>query len=257
MPNIGPGGTCVELALAPILEVTVRFKSIGVQHSRTTTTTMADVEGPGKKKARIKEYREYDKILHTLDYNDRHDLSSHLLNAAKHKAKHPKSPKKRKRKNTSDFVIHDSWTSWPLPSNLVQPPKPVPSSSSPSSPIERGSSALHAELEAAILQIARSRIQSTHPSRVSANEHPPYHVTREISNHVISRLNRLLHALGRVKHQHLNAESAKNRQLKSKWDEIVGIAGISGCIDSSDTMSRIIKRCNSLFDAHMTFEMEN
>ena len=103
--------------------------------------------------------------------------------------------------------------------------------------------------------MARSRIQSEE-GIVSANEHPPYQVTREVTNHVVTKLDRLLHALGRIKHRQLKSERSKHRQLKSKWDEIVGIAGISECVDSPDTMKRITERCSKLFEEDIPWETE-
>ena len=210
---------------------------------------MDDVEERRLKKARLAEHREFDKILLTLDYQDQRDLATHLLLVAQYKKKHgiPRGSKKgqdRRLKNDA-IVIQDTWTAWPLPSKIV--PRPTPASSSSSQYQENPSSALHAEIEATILRMARSRIQSEE-GMVSANEHPPYQVTREITNRVVTKLDRLLHALGRIKYQQLNSERSKHRLLKSKWDEIVGIAGISESVDSPDTMKRITERCNKLFE---------
>lgn len=218
---------------------------------------MDDVEERRLKKARLAEYREFDKILLTLDCQDQRDLAAHLLLTAQTKKKQA-TPKRRKkgqdgRLKTDAIVIQDTWTAWPLPSKIV--PHPNPASSSSSQNQENPSSALHAEIEATILRIARSRIQSE-GGMVSANEHPPYQVTREVTNHVVTKLDRLLHALGRIKYQQLSSQRSKHRLLKSKWDEIVGIAGISECVDSPDTMKRITERCNKLFEEDIPWETE-
>jgi hypothetical protein len=214
---------------------------------------MDDVEERRLKKARLAEHREFDQILLTSDYQDQCDLAAHLLLAAQYKRKQGGSKKGQGGRRRNDATaIHDTWTAWPLPSKIV--PRPTPASSSSSQNQENPSSALHAEIEATILRIARSRIQSE-GGMVSANEHPPYQVTREVTNHVVTKLDRLLHALGRIKYQ-LSSQRSKHRLLKSKWDEIVGIAAISECVDSPDTMKRITERCNKLFEEDIPWETE-
>jgi hypothetical protein len=213
-----------------------------------------------RKKARLKEYRELDKVLQTLDYQDHHDLSAHLLVTAQYKKTQPSSKRSKAGKTLSRpddaMIIQDPWTAWPLPSDQVHRPTPIPSSTA-SEQNESASSALHAEIEATILRIARTRIQKEgNASSVSANEHAPYHITREITSSVITKLDRLLHTLGRGKYQRLTSERSKTRTPKSRWDEIIGLAGISGCIDSEETMKMVLERCNKLFDEDMPREAE-
>jgi RNA polymerase I specific transcription initiation factor len=218
---------------------------------------MTDVEEKRQKRVRAEERREYYKILRSLDYQDQRDLASHLLLAMQYRRK--QRPSKRTKNQQAEpqldnaMIIQDTWTAWPLPSNLVHRPIPIYSSSNKR---QHPSSALRAEIEATMLRITRSRIQSDDPSLVSADELPPYQLTREVTSHVITKFDRLLHALGRIKYQHLKSSRAKNRLLKSGWDEIVGIAGISKCIDSSETMKRVTKRCNRLFDEDISLEAE-
>jgi RNA polymerase I specific transcription initiation factor len=217
---------------------------------------MEDIEERRQKKARLVEVREYDKILLTLDHQDQRDLAAHLLLAAQYKknqgvSRRTKNGKSKQSGNT--MVIQDSWTAWPLPSDIVCRPTPIPSSSMRS---DNSSNALHTEIEATILRTARSRIQAEDPSKVSADEHPPYHITREVTNSVISKFDSLLHSLGRIKHQQLKSKRSKLRAAKSKWDEIVGIAGISECIDSEETMKHITERCNKLFGEDISWEIE-
>jgi hypothetical protein len=221
-----------------------------------------DEEGDERrhKKARLKEYRELDKVLQTLDYQDHHDLSAHLLVTAQYKKTQPTSKRSKAGRTVSHpenaMIIQDPWTAWPLPSDLVHRPTPIPSSTA-SEQNTSSSSALHAEIEATILRIARTRIQKEgKASSVSDNEHAPYHVTREITSSVITKLNRLLHSLGRGKYQQLTSERSKTRTSKTKWDEIVGLAGISGCIDSEEMMGKIMERCNKLFDEDMPRKVE-
>lgn len=205
-----------------------------------------------RKKARLKEYHELDKVLQTLDHQDDHDLAAHLLLTAQYKKTQPTSKRTKAGKTPSHsekpLIIQDHWTAWPLPSDLVHRPSPIPSSSA-SEQNNTSSSALHAEIEATILRVARTRLQKEgNASSVSANEHAPYHVTREITSSVITKLDRLLHALGRSKYQRLTSERSRNRTPKSKWDEIVGMAGISGCVESEETMRKVMERCKELFD---------
>jgi hypothetical protein len=215
-----------------------------------------------RKKAKIAESKEYDRILQTIDHNDHHDLAAHLLLAAHHRAKQRQLPKDNKderrigRPRTDGaLVIHDRWTAWPLPASLTPRPTPIPSSSSTGAHNKHDSDALHAEIEAAILRIARKRIHDE-GGTVSANEHAPYHVTRQITSNVITRFNRLLNALGRVKYQQIDSKRIKSRQLKSRWDEIVTIAGIPGIIDSPEVIARIKERCNKLFKEEIPWSME-
>jgi RNA polymerase I specific transcription initiation factor len=218
----------------------------------TTTTDPRRV-----KKLRLSEYKEYDKILQTLDDANHHNLSSHLLNTARHKSLLPRSTRNRRnRSQVSGLLIHDAWTAWPLPAEEVHFPEPVPSSVGREGE-EGASGGLRAEIEAAVLRMARERIMTEDGSeeRVSANEHPPYEVTRHVCDHVLRKLNRLLHSLARVKYS--SSERARTRELKSKWDEIVGIAALSQCIDSPETMTRITTRCKKLFNQEMTLEIDN
>jgi hypothetical protein len=72
----------------------------------------------------------------------------------------------------------------------------------------------------------------------------------------MDKLDRLLHSLGRIKYEHLKSKRYSSKISKSKWDEIIGIAGISECIDSEDTMKRITERCNKLFEEDISWEIE-
>jgi hypothetical protein len=211
-----------------------------------------------RKKARLAEYQEYDKILQTLDYQDKRDLSAHLLLTAQYKKnqppKRPNDKRQRVTENQDTLIIGDYWTAWPLPLTRTFRPK-VPRSSS-SEIRDHSSTPLHAEIEATLLRKARIKLQSQNPSDVSANEHPPYHITREVTNTVIAKLDRLLHSLGRIKYQQVTSQRARIRQPPSRWDEIIGIAGISECIDSEDTMERIMQRCNKLFQEDIEWQVE-
>ena len=218
---------------------------------------MEEVEERRRKKVRLAELQEYDKILLTLDHGDKRDLAAHLLLAAQYKKNQPLSrrTKSGKSKQPHDaLVIHDIWTAWPLLPDAVHRPNPICSSTSPKQ--DNASCALHAEIEATILRIARSRIQAEDPSKVSADEQPPYQITREVTNHVMDKLDRLLHSLGRIKYEHLKSKRYNSKILKSKWDEIIGIAGISECVASEDTMKRITERCNILFEENISWEIE-
>lgn len=214
---------------------------------------MTDENRP--KRVRRIEHQEYDKILQTLDYQDKRDLAAHLLLTTQYKKTQPKRrPKNSRRRGTDNedvLVIDEAWTAWPLPSKLVPRPKVTYSSSSDRQ--DHPSTALHAEIVATLQRCARSRLESRDSS---ANEHPPYHVSREVSNNVLAKFDRLLHALGRIKSQQVKAEHAKLRLSNSKWDEIVGMAGISECVDSEETMKRIMDRCNKLFQENMPWEVE-
>jgi hypothetical protein len=205
---------------------------------------------------RRREFSEYDKVLQSLDYDNNHDLATHLLAAAKHKrSQNPSQRTKRARTTHETAAITDPWTAWPLPASDVPRTLPVPSSSAINAE-NHLSSALHSEIEATITRIARERIQS-HNRKVSANENPPYHVTREISSRVLGKLEKLLLALGRVKYQiHSQRDQKRKRLLKSQWDEVVGLAGISGCIDSVDTMKRVTERCNELFEEEIRWDAQ-
>ena len=207
------------------------------------------------KKARLAEYKEYDKVLQILDHHDHHDLAAHLLNAAMHRAKHRERVMKKKAEgsrrksgrppNDESLRVNDIWTAWPLPPSIV--PRPVPLPSSSTTEIEQhDSDALHAEIEAAILRIARSRIKAD-GGKVSANEHAPYQVTREVTSQVMSKFNQLLHALGRVKYQQVDSERIRKRLQKSQWDEIITMADLIGTTNT-ETTERIRKRCEELFN---------
>src|SRR5579859_4746280 len=149
------------------------------------------------------ERREYDKVLRTLDYEDHHDLASHLLLAANYKKKQRMSGRTKRakiakeenqdEKSEDGVLIGDVWTAWPLPADVV--PRPVPLHSTLSTEPDNLSSAVHAEIEAIILRTTRSALQAERKaSSVSTNEHAPYQVTREVSSQVIAKLDRLLHA---------------------------------------------------------------
>jgi len=215
---------------------------------------MEDKEYEERRRKRVKlhESREAGKILRTLDYQDHKDLASSLLLAARYQRNQTRtSPIKQGRKRVpkrQDLELETAWTAWPLPSASLTRPEPIPSSSLSE---QRNASAnpLHAEIEAAVLRLARSRIQQDgDPKSVSAEEHPPYHITREVTNHVISKLDNLLHALGRVKYGQITSTRVKQHIRKSGWEEVIGIAGISSCVDSEDVLRCITERCNKLFD---------
>ena len=209
-----------------------------------------------RKRARHLEHQEYDKILQTLDHQDKRDLAAHLLLTAQYKKTQPsRTQTRRTESDPKDILfIDDCWTAWPLPSKGVPRPKVTLSSSSEGQ--DHSSTALLAEIEAALLRNARSKLRCQDPSVVSANEHPPYQITREVTNTVLAKFDLLLHALGRIKFQQVSAEREKLRQPKSKWAEIVGIAGISKCVDSEETMKRILERCNKLFQENISWEVE-
>ena len=212
-------------------------------------TAMGNEEAERRKRHRA-ECHEYDRILEALDYQDQRDLASHLLVAANYKKGQRKRPKTANVKYEdvhTNLVIYDTWTSWPMPSSAVRRPLVIPSSSHNAQ--ELSSSALQAEIKAAILRIARLRIQHDSPSLVSSNEHPPYDVTRQVTSQVMAKLNRLRHALGRIKQQ--VPVKTNLRYLKSRCDEIVGVAGISQCVDNPETMNRVKGRCNKLFNEDM------
>ena len=211
-----------------------------------------EIQEQARKKLLTSETKEYNKILITQDNNDRHNLSSHLHNAAQYKKSKQLHHHRKLNRKQGDLVIYDPWTSWPLPSALVPRPDPISSSLSNTSGQGYCSGAVHAEIEATILRIVRRRIHSEN-GICSGNEHAPYQVTREIQNQVIKKLNRLLHALSRVKYQHYS-ERGTFRVEKSRWDEIVGMAGISGSVDNMETMNRINNRCKSLFQEEMIVE---
>src|SRR2546423_3373232 len=181
-------------------------KQTATRHQRSLhQTKMDDDEGEQRrsKRRRTAEFREAQKLLQTLDYQDHRDLASHLLIAAQHQKKKP-GPKSRKRDGlprlqNHALMLEKSWTAWPLPSSTSLRPDPVPSSSD-SEQHDGAPNPLHAEIEAALLRLARTQIQKDgNPSSVSANEHPPYHITREVRASVISKVDHLLQALGRVK----------------------------------------------------------
>jgi RNA polymerase I specific transcription initiation factor len=206
-----------------------------------------------RKRRRTEELCEAQKLLQTLDYQDHRDLASHLLIAAQHQKRQPKPPKSNKRGRpprlqSHGLVLENNWTAWPLPSRRLSRPEPIPSSSL-SEQHDSAPNPLHAEIEAALLRLARTQIQKDgNPSSVSANEHPPYHLTREVTDSVISKVDHLLHALGRVKFGQITSERARVRAPKTTWEEIIGIAGLPGCVESRDTMERISERCKKLFE---------
>ena len=209
-----------------------------------------------RKRARLQESREAEKLLQTLDYQDHRDLASYLLLAARYQKTQSKpSPTKRGRTRTpqqQSLALESTWTAWPLPSNTLTRPEPVPSSSL-TEPRTTSPNPLHAQIEAAVLRLARSQIQKDgNADSVSAEEHPPYHVTREVTKHVISKVDNLLHALGRVKYGQLTSKRVKQRIPKSGWQEFVGISGISKTVASEETLKRITERCNKLFDDEET-----
>lgn len=204
-----------------------------------------------RNKTRKEEYREYNQILQMLDQQDQRDLATHLLLVHKYKKERGTSKPTNEQEN---LVLHRNWTAWPLPVHLVHRPTPIYSSSSER--LESLSSTLHAEIEAIILRLVRQRIQSQDRSTVSAHEHPPFGVTKQITDQVVSKLNCLLHALGRVKYQHVKSDRVKRLALKSRWDEVVGIAGISGCIYNTETMKRVTKRCSKLFGEKIPWEAD-
>lgn len=196
------------------------------------------------KRRRTDEFRETKKLLQTLDYQDHRDLASHLLIAAQHQKKQPQSRKAPR----LQLMLENGWTAWPLPSSMLPRPDPIPSSSD-SEQHDRAPNPLHAEIEAALLRLARTQIQKDgNPLSVSANEHPPYHITREVRDSVISKVDYLLQALGRVKFGQITSERARQRAPKTTWEDIVGMAGLQGWAESQDTMERISERCKKLFE---------
>jgi RNA polymerase I specific transcription initiation factor len=205
-----------------------------------------------RKKDELTEHYELNKILATLDYQDKRDLAAHLLVACHYRrSQRPSKRRKQGPRNDASLIITDLWTAWPLPSKEVPRQDSAPPSSS--DPEGNLSTTLEAEIEAAILRVARTRIQSQNPSSVSLNEHPPYQVTRQLTSHVIARLDRLLHALGRINYTTIT-ERGLHRTLRSRWDELVGIAAVSQCVAHPATMQRITERCNQLFEENMEWE---
>jgi hypothetical protein len=116
--------------------------------------------------------------------------------------------------------------------------------------------ALHGEIESCLLRIARERILAGGEGVMCADEGALYHVTQEVTQVVMSKLDRLLHALGRMKFQQLASERTKLRASPLRWDEVVGIAGMSECIGSEETMKRIVERCSELYKEDINWEKE-
>jgi hypothetical protein len=90
---------------------------------------------------------------------------------------------------------------------------------------------------------------------ISAEEGAPFKVTQEVTRGIMAKVDKLLHALGRVKFQQLGSERTRRRATPSRWDEVVEIARITSCIDDERTMKRIVGRCNNLFNEDTNSEM--
>ena len=196
------------------------------------------------KKAKLEEYQEFNKILRTLDYQDHHDLAANLLLVAHYNpASKSEKPLQHKAHSVDSIHIHKTWTAWPLPSDIV----PRPRFTSSSSDKDSSEKHLHSEIDAAILRIARLRIQEEDPNLVSADEFPAKALTQKIREEVMTELDRFLLALGHVKYHTLRSNHARTRAPKSRWGEIARIARLSECFDSSETIRRVEERCNMLF----------
>jgi hypothetical protein len=151
--------------------------------------------------------------------------------------------------------MRESWTAWPLPADLVPRPAHVLHTFSDE---ETGpSTGLRAEIESCLLRFARERIRADGEGRMSAEEGAPFQVTQEVTKGIMDKVDKLLHALGRVKFQQLGSERARKRATPSRWDEVVEIVRITGCIDDEETMKRIIERCNKLFKEDTNWEMDS
>jgi hypothetical protein len=48
----------------------------------------------------------------------------------------------------------------------------------------------------------------------------------------------------------------RTRAPKLRWHEIVEFGRIGECIDSEETMRKVMERCNELFDKDMPWEAE-
>jgi len=211
------------------------------------------------KRTREAEYKEYNKILLGLDHEDERDLAAHLHLAHEYRKAHQNVRRQgRRRKDASPtskskgFSMRHSWTTWPLPAKAVPRPDPIPNTFTQSE--DTPCAALHGEIESCLLRLAKERITADNQGVMRADEGAPYRVTQEATRVVMNKLDRLLHSLGRMKFQQLNSETARKRSAASKWDEIVGIAGISECIASAGAMERVVKRCNKLFKEDIKWE---
>jgi len=220
------------------------------------TTEMAlnetAIEERRAKRTRKAEYKEYRKILIGLDHANECDFAAHLQLAHEYRKsqRYIRRQGRRKKKATStlkskEFSMRDSWTTWPLPAKAVPRPDPIPNTFMQSE--NTPSIALHCEIESCFLRLARQRIKADNQGVMCADEGAPYHVMQEVTQAVMNKLDRLLHSLGRMKFQQLNSETARKHSAASKWDEIVGIAGISKCIASEEVMKRVVARYNELF----------
>jgi len=218
------------------------------------------IEEQRAKRRRKAEYKEYKKILIGLDHANECDLAAHLQLAHEYR-KAQRSPRRQGRwkkeasrtVKSKEFSMRDSWTTWPLPAKAVPRPDPVPNAFTQSE--NTPSSALHGEIESCLLRLARERIKADNQGVMCADEGAPYHITKEVTHVVMNKLDRLLHSLGRMKFQQLDSETARKRSTASKWDEVVGIAGISECITSEEAMKRVVARCNKLFKEDINWEM--
>jgi len=225
---------------------------------------MTEDEETARKRAKLEEYKEFDQTLQFLDHQDHHDLAAHLLLASRFekRKRSSKSPSRQPaQEGVSQVVVPDTWTAWPLSVEAVPRASSVSYSSEKQ---ENFTTPLHAEIEATILRLARSQLQAARENEVSgmsADEHPPFEITEEITKVVLAKVDRLLHALARVKHQQATTGQGSSkanfvRESKSRWDEVVGLAGIAKCVDSEATMNRIMERCNKLFEEDMDIEIE-
>lgn len=234
-----------------------------LRKSLRAVSTMTEDEERARKRAKVEEYKEFDQVLQFLDHQDHHDLAAHLLLATRFakRKQFSRSPSRQPEHGVSQVVIPDTWTAWPLPADVV------PRTSAGSYSIENQenfTTPLHAEIEATILRLAGSQFQAEKKNEangMSADEHPPFEITEEVTKVVLPKLDRLLHALARVKYQqattaHGSSKVTFTRESKSRWDEVVGLAGIAKCVDSEATMKRIMERCNTLFGEDMDLEIE-
>lgn len=221
----------------------------------------ADGEERRAKRRREKEYQEYDNVLLQLDHNESQDVASHLHLAHSYRQAHPpphrqaRRPKKdtRPASMSKDLAIRESWTAWPLPADSVPRQEHVLHTFSSE---EIGpSTGLYAEIESCLLRFARQRIRGDGEGMISAEEGAPFKVTQEVTRGIMAKVDKLLHALGRVKFQQLGSERTRRRATPSRWDEVVEIARITRCIDDDGTMKRIVERCNNLFNEDTNSEM--
>jgi hypothetical protein len=219
----------------------------------------ADLEERRAKRRQEKAYEEYDKVVRQLDHNEHQDMASHLHLAHSYRKAHPPPRRQGRRpkkgvslKKSKDLAIRDSWTAWPLPADLVPRQEPILHTFSG----ERvgPSTGLYAEIESCLLRFARERIQEG-GGRVSAEEEAPFKITQEVTRGIVDKVDKLLHAVGRVKFQQLSSERAKIRATSSRWDEIIGIARITKCVDDEGTMERIVERCTKLFQEDLELDL--